>query len=80
MVSLCLGGKKIVESEKRRLCPFLPDSFFCCYPSARSWAYPQALFYASNGCGGKCGTGSYVVMQRIGSNWRVLKEIVFWMS
>jgi hypothetical protein len=40
----------------------------------------QALFYATNGCGGKCGTGSYVVMQRIGSNWRILKEIIFWIS
>jgi hypothetical protein len=40
----------------------------------------QALFYASNGCGGKCGTGSYVVMQRIGPNWRILKEIIIWIS
>lgn len=40
----------------------------------------QALFYAGNGCGGKCGTGSYVVMERIGSNWKMLKEIISWMA
>jgi hypothetical protein len=40
----------------------------------------QALFYASNRCGGKCATGSYVVMEKHGSAWRILKEVFVWMS
>jgi hypothetical protein len=40
----------------------------------------QALFYASNRCGGKCATGSYVVMEKSGSTWKVVKEVFMWMS
>lgn len=40
----------------------------------------QALFYASNRCGGKCATGSYVVMEKRGSGWKILKEVFMWMS
>jgi hypothetical protein len=40
----------------------------------------QAVFYASNGCGGKCGTGTYVVMERVDSGWKVAKEILIWIS
>ena len=40
----------------------------------------QALFYASNRCGGKCATGSYVVMEKHGSVWKVVKEVFMWMS
>jgi hypothetical protein len=40
----------------------------------------QAVFYASNGCGGKCGTGTYVVMKRVDSGWKVAKEILTWIS
>ena len=40
----------------------------------------QALFYAKNGCGGTCGTGTYVVMERADSGWKVLKEILIWVS
>jgi hypothetical protein len=40
----------------------------------------QALFYASNKCGGKCGTGTYVVMEKMDSNWKVAKEILIWIS
>jgi hypothetical protein len=40
----------------------------------------QALLYASNRCGGKCATGSYVVMEKHGSVWKVVKEVVIWMS
>lgn len=40
----------------------------------------QALFYASNSCGGKCGTGTYVVMQRAGREWKLMKEILMWIS
>jgi hypothetical protein len=40
----------------------------------------QALLYASNWCGGKCATGSYVVMEKHGSAWKVVKEVFMWMS
>jgi hypothetical protein len=40
----------------------------------------QALLYASNMCGGKCATGSYVVMVKHGSTWKILKEVFIWMS
>jgi len=40
----------------------------------------QALFYTKNGCGGTCGTGTYVVMERADSGWKVLKEILIWVS
>jgi hypothetical protein len=40
----------------------------------------QALLYASNWCGGKCGTGSYVVMEKHGSTWKILKEVFIWVS
>ncbi len=40
----------------------------------------QALFYASNSCGGKCGTGTYIVMQTAGRGWRLMKEILIWIS
>ncbi len=40
----------------------------------------QALFYPSNWCGGLCASGSYVVMEKHGSAWRVVKEIYMWVS
>jgi hypothetical protein len=40
----------------------------------------QALFYAVNSCGGKCGTETYVVMQRSDSGWKLLKEILIGVS
>jgi hypothetical protein len=40
----------------------------------------QALFYASNSCGGKCGTGTYVVMETAGRGWKLMKEILIWIS
>jgi hypothetical protein len=40
----------------------------------------QALFYAENRCGGKCATGTYVVMQKSGTSWKLMKEIVIWVS
>lgn len=40
----------------------------------------QAMFYSTNGCGGKCGTGTYVVMEKVGASWRVMKEILMWVS
>lgn len=40
----------------------------------------QALFYVSNSCGGLCATNSYVVMEKQGATWRMLKEVVIIVS
>lgn len=40
----------------------------------------QVLFYVSNWCGGLCASGSYVVMEKHGSAWKVVKEIYMWVS
>jgi hypothetical protein len=40
----------------------------------------QALFYSTNSCGGKCGTETYVVMQRSDAGWKVVKEILIGVS
>jgi hypothetical protein len=40
----------------------------------------QALFYASHTCGGLCGGGEYVVMDRRDGRWVIEKEIEMWIS
>lgn len=40
----------------------------------------QALFYLSHTCGGLCGGGEYVVMERRDGRWVIEKEIETWMS
>ncbi len=40
----------------------------------------QAMLYSANRCGGKCGAGTYVVMEKVGGGWRVVKEILTWVS
>jgi hypothetical protein len=40
----------------------------------------QALFYSSNWCGGHCASGSYVVMDKYRSEWKMVKEIYMWES
>ena len=40
----------------------------------------QALFYSSNWCGGLCASGSYVVMEKHGSAWKMVKETYMWVS
>lgn len=40
----------------------------------------QAMLYSANSCGGKCGAGTYVVMGKVGDSWRVVKEILTWVS
>ena len=40
----------------------------------------QALFYASHMCGGLCGSGMYVVMERRDGRWVITKEIEMWIS
>jgi hypothetical protein len=40
----------------------------------------QALFYSSNWCGGHCASGSYVIMEKRGAGWKVIKEVYIWES
>jgi hypothetical protein len=40
----------------------------------------QAIFYVTNHCGGKCGSGSFVVAQKHGPKWGIVKEIVYSVS
>lgn len=40
----------------------------------------QALFYISDTCGGLCGTGMYVVMEKHNDRWVIEKEIEMWTS
>jgi len=40
----------------------------------------QALFYLSNHCGGLCGGGMYVVMEKRDGSWAIAKEIEMWIS
>jgi hypothetical protein len=40
----------------------------------------QAFFYFSNMCGGLCGTGDYVVMEKHDGRWIIQKDIGMWVS
>jgi hypothetical protein len=40
----------------------------------------QGVFYTINGCGGKCGSDSYVVMEKVDLSWKVVKEILIGVS
>jgi len=40
----------------------------------------EALFFLSNHCGGLCGTGRYVVMEKRNGRWVIEKEIEMWVS
>lgn len=40
----------------------------------------EAMFYSTNFCGGLCGEGTYVVMEKVGATWRIAKEIMMWVS
>ena len=40
----------------------------------------QAAFYISNHCGGLCGSGYFVIMEKVNSNWKVVQEIQAWVS
>lgn len=60
------------------------------YPGAQGYVWlsrvgfspdgKQSLFYVSNSCGGLCATLSYVVMEKNGSAWKMLKEVVILVS
>jgi hypothetical protein len=40
----------------------------------------EALIYVEHGCDGLCGTGSLILMSRIGGRWRITCPYVLWMS
>ena len=40
----------------------------------------QAAFYISNHCGGLCGGGYFVIMEKVNSNWKVVQEVQLWVS
>ncbi len=40
----------------------------------------QALFFVTNSCGGLCGGGRYVVMEKREGHWTIGKEIDVWIS
>jgi hypothetical protein len=40
----------------------------------------QSLFYVTNRCGGLCGAGFYVVMEKRDGGWAIVKEIETWVS
>lgn len=40
----------------------------------------QALVYIHHGCGGLCGTGHYVLLEKSGNDWRAIKKNMVWIS
>lgn len=40
----------------------------------------QALVYIKNSCGGLCGGGNYMLMEKRDGRWEIAKEINVWMS
>ena len=40
----------------------------------------QALFYESYRCGGLCGSGRYMVMEKKNGSWMIGIDIVVWVS
>jgi hypothetical protein len=40
----------------------------------------QAFFYWSNRCGGLCGSGNYVIMEKRSGQWEITSEIEAWVS
>jgi hypothetical protein len=40
----------------------------------------QAAFYISNHCGGLCGGGYFVIVEKVNSNWKVVQEMQVWVS
>jgi len=40
----------------------------------------QAAFYISNHCGGLCGGGYFVLMEKVNFDWKVVQEVQVWVS
>ena len=43
-------------------------------------AMNEAMIYIQHSCGGLCGTGHYVLLQKSGDKWRVVKQNMVWVS
>lgn len=43
-------------------------------------AMNQAMIYIEHSCGGLCGTGHYVLLEKTSDNWRVVQQIMVWVS
>jgi hypothetical protein len=43
-------------------------------------AMNQAMVYIQHACGGLCGSGHYVLLEKNADQWRVVKESMVWVS
>lgn len=82
----------VKEQELRRI---LKDAgswndFYKVYPTSVGFVYVsrvgfnsamnQALVYIGHSCGGLCGTGNYVLLEKTADRWRVVKREMVWIS
>jgi hypothetical protein len=66
------------------------DAYYKQYPGAQGIATlsrvgfsadgAQALFYIKNSCGGLCGSGWYLIMEKRDGRWMIVKAIQKWVS
>jgi hypothetical protein len=86
--------KLISEGELRTI--FMPgveqgwSKFYKMYPQSNGyWDFSpvgfnnvgnQALIYVGHHCGGLCGTGYFVVLQKKGDHWAVTSDSISWVS
>lgn len=66
------------------------DDFYKMYPTSVgiislsrvgfSASMNQALVYIDHGCGGLCGTGHYVLLEKSADGWRVVNRRMVWIS
>jgi hypothetical protein len=66
------------------------DAYYKQYPGAQGIATvsrigfsadgAQALFYIKNSCGGLCGSGWYLIMEKRDGRWIIAKAILKWVS
>jgi hypothetical protein len=43
-------------------------------------AHTQAFVYISHGCGGLCGEGEYVLLEKRGGAWHIIDQMGLWVS
>ena len=72
-----IGGGSWEEFYKR-----YPDSggFIILSRVGFNAAMNQALVYIQHGCGGLCGTGHYVLLEKSVDRWRVVNRNMVWIS
>ena len=72
------------------VCPGGWDRFAEAYPEAQGYitlsqvaldpSQGEALVYTEDHCGNFCGEGTYVYLKRVGSSWKVIRELAVWIS